>query len=122
MQSNRVDTRLEALLAAWCGGDAAALDALLEASYRTHFLPRAKSKLGRSGCRSLVQPSDLIHRAYLRLRRMAKPDFVNCDIFFAFVGEQMKLSLIDLNRGENAQKRGGGTTIVSLHLADEKEG
>jgi len=112
---------LESLLARWCGGDATALETLLEICYRSEFTTRANALLRKGNCRSLLEPGDLVHQVYLRLGRLTSPDFVNVDAFFGYVRKQMEQVLIDFKRAEKAKKRGGEATIVSLHIADREE-
>jgi RNA polymerase sigma-70 factor, ECF subfamily len=61
-----------------------------------------------------LQPTDLVHEAYLRL---LGPDAVACQDrphFFRLAASAMRRILVDHARGKNAEKRGGGAVRVPL--------
>lgn len=108
------------LLMRWSGGEAAAQDALWPLVYRD--LRRVAGQLmnGERGAHTL-QPTALVHEAYLRLidcRRLQYRDRVH---FYAIAARMMRRILVDHARARGARKRDGGERVVldiSSHLAD----
>ena len=64
-----------------------------------------------------LQPTALVHEAYLRLIRQDQPDFRSRSHFLAIASHIMRQILIDHARLRNAGKRGGGTPKYSLDEA-----
>lgn len=100
------------LLLAWREGDAQALERLMPLVYEElHEL--ARRQLGHERPDHSLQPTALLHEAYLRL--------VGADMqwdgrvhFFAVVARVMRHVLVDHARGRARDKRGGGLTLVTL--------
>lgn len=72
-----------------------------------------------------LQPTALVHEAYIRLVNWENVSWQNRAHFFAVAAEVMRKILVDHARRKNAQKRaGGGQKIVlneAIGFADEKE-
>jgi RNA polymerase sigma factor (TIGR02999 family) len=68
-----------------------------------------------------LQPTALVHEAYLRLAGGAELGWANRAHFFAAAARAMRQVLVDFARRKGADKRGGGLQRVSLHedLASE---
>jgi RNA polymerase sigma-70 factor, ECF subfamily len=64
-----------------------------------------------------LQPTALVHEAYLRLIKQDQPDFRSRAHFLASSSHIMRQILIDHARGRNAGKRGGGMPKYSLDEA-----
>lgn len=64
-----------------------------------------------------LQPTALIHEAYLRLVRQDHPSFDNRKKFFAFAARLMRQVLVDHARMTRAEKRGGAVVKVPLNEA-----
>jgi len=104
------------LLAAWGGGDQAALDELM---------PLVHAELRRLAARCLrredpghtLQASALVNEAYLRLVDVKKISWQNRAHFFAISGRLMRRILVDHARSRRYLKRGGGVQRVSLDEA-----
>jgi RNA polymerase sigma factor (TIGR02999 family) len=62
-----------------------------------------------------LQPTALVHEAYLRLVDESKSTFENKAHFMAVAAKVMRGILVDHARAQGAQKRGGGMTRVALH-------
>jgi len=62
-----------------------------------------------------LQPTALVHEAYLRLIDGDRVDLNGKTHFFALAASQMRRILADHARARNAAKRGGKTRRVSLH-------
>ena len=71
-----------------------------------------------------LQPTALVHEAYLRLAGGAELGWANRAHFFAAAARAMRQVLVDFARRKGADKRGGGLQRVSLHedLAPELPG
>jgi RNA polymerase sigma factor (TIGR02999 family) len=64
-----------------------------------------------------LQPTALVHEAYLRLTRMEQMDWQSRAHFFAVAAKLMRHILVDHARAHQANKRGQGWKIVGLDEA-----
>ena len=64
-----------------------------------------------------LQPTALVHEAYLRLRKQRNVNWSNEAQFLGVAARMMRRILVNHARDRAAHKRGGGTTHVSLDLA-----
>jgi RNA polymerase sigma factor (TIGR02999 family) len=62
-----------------------------------------------------LQPTALVHEAYIRLIDASRVDWQGKSHFFALAATQMRRILADHARARNATKRGEGARKVSLH-------
>ena len=102
-----------ALLQAWGDGDLAARDQLFPLVYGD-LRRRAAHYLRRERPGHTLQPTALVHEAYLRLagpKRMAWTDRAH---FLAVASQAMRRVLVDHARGKRAGKRWGLTVQVPL--------
>jgi RNA polymerase sigma factor (TIGR02999 family) len=100
------------LLLEWRKGDQAALDRLTPLVYdELHRL--AQHYMSRERPDHTLQPTALVHEAYLRLVDMDVPwqDRVH---FFAVAAQMMRRILVDYAKTRRAAKRGGGERQVPL--------
>lgn len=104
------------LLAQWRDGDRAALDAATHIVY-AELRRIADGYLKREHGAHTLQPTALIHEAYLQLVKEQGPGFENRRKFFAFAARIMRQILVDHARSAHAEKRGGGFAIVPLNEA-----
>ena len=65
-----------------------------------------------------LQPTALVHEAWLRLARENHNKFENRSHFFAAAAEAMRRILIEHARRKSAQRRGGGLERVELDQID----
>jgi RNA polymerase sigma factor (TIGR02999 family) len=65
-----------------------------------------------------LQPTALIHEAYLRLVDQKRPEWQSRSQFFRFAAHLMRQILVDHARACQAQKRGGDRQRVPLEEAD----
>jgi RNA polymerase sigma factor (TIGR02999 family) len=93
------------LLAAWKEGDKDALDALMQVVY-DELRRIATAHLRRERPGHTLQPTALIHEAYMRLMQGDKPHCSNRVHFFAVTARIMRRVLIDATRKHRAEKRG----------------
>lgn len=101
------------LLAQWTQGDRAALDAATRVVY-TELHKIAESYFRRERAQPTLQPTALIHEAYLRLAKEKHLSFENRRRFYAFAARLMRQVLVDHARSAAAEKRGGGAVKVPL--------
>lgn len=64
--------------------------------------------------RHTLQTTALVHEAYVRLVGLDRMTIHNRTHFFAMAARLMREILVDHARRKNAQKRGGGVTMVSV--------
>jgi RNA polymerase sigma factor (TIGR02999 family) len=106
-----------ALLRAWRAGDSAALDRLVPLVYGALRQLAAQRLRGGSGPATL-QPTALVHEAFLRLVR-GDIDWQSRAHFFAVASRTMRNVAIDHARRRQADKRGGDAVRVDLTSAGE---
>lgn len=70
--------------------------------------------LGGGGRGATLQPTAVVHEAYLKLRRAHDLDLSNRKQFFALAGKVMRQVLVDHARAGGRAKRGGGVETVTL--------
>ncbi len=87
-------------------GDARAADELLPLVYQ-ELRKLAAAKMGREAAAHTLQPTALVHEAWLRLGGDAQPGWQNRAHFFAAAAEAMRRILIDRARRRKAQRHGG---------------
>jgi RNA polymerase sigma-70 factor (ECF subfamily) len=78
---------------------------------------RAAVYLRREARDHSLQPTALVHEAYLRLTDMKEIDWQSRSHFFAVSATLMRRILVDHARARNAHKRGNGWDAVSLNDA-----
>jgi len=102
-------------------GDKAGLDQMLPVLYdELHRL--AEAYLRREDPGHTLQPTALVHEAYLRLIDQRRVDWRNRAQFLGVAAGIMRRILVDHARGRAAQKRGGGAEAVSLSLVEAPSG
>jgi RNA polymerase sigma factor (TIGR02999 family) len=105
---------ISALLAAWGRGDTAARDQLMPLVY-DELRRRARAQLRRENPGHTLQPTALVHEAFLRLAREDRVAWQNRAQFFAVAGQMMRRILVDHARANKTAKRSGQWSRVSLH-------
>src|SRR5262249_61749369 len=105
------------LLIKWRDGDQAALDELAPQVY-SELRRLASYYLRRERPGHTLQPSDLVHEAYLRLVNGKEIDWQNRAHFFGIAAVRMRQILVEHARSRHAAKRGGGEYRLSLSEAD----
>src|SRR5262249_22569330 len=102
------------LLHQWRSGDEAALAALTPIVYRElHRI--AEGHLAREWRNPSLQPTELIHEAYLRLIDQSQ-FFHNRAHLYGVAAHLMRLILVDHARSRAADKRGGGGEALPLSV------
>lgn len=110
-------TPITQLLQRWRAGDAAALDVLTPLVYG-ELRRVAGAYLRRERAGHGLQPTDLVHEAFVRLIRQETPDYRNRAHFLAIAAEHMRQILIDHARRRLRLKRGGGSIAVAIDPND----
>lgn len=110
------DGEVTALLNAWAEGDRAVGDELMPLIYGDLRQMAVRSLHGERAGHTL-QPTALIHEAYLRLFEGKAPHWKNRSQFFAAAAKVMRRVLVDHARARNRHKRGGGAVDLTLEEA-----
>lgn len=93
--------------------DKAALDALLPAAYaELRALASRYLRSERPG--HTLQPTALVHEAYMRLSEQRQVDWRDRAQFFGIAAQMMRRILLNYAEAKNAAKRGGELTRVTL--------
>jgi RNA polymerase sigma factor (TIGR02999 family) len=104
------------LLAAWNGGDASVSDRLLSLVY-ADLRRQAEAAMRRENEGHTLQPTALVHEAYLRLVDQ-RVHWRNRGQFFGIAAQVMRRILIDHARERQAEKRGAGAHPITLSAVD----
>jgi RNA polymerase sigma factor (TIGR02999 family) len=104
------------LLRRWSDGDSSALDEITPIVYRELRL-LADGYLRHERAGHTLQPTELIHEAYLRLVDQ-KQKFESRRQFYGVAAHLMRMILVDHARARNRVKRGGGAERVALEDAN----
>ncbi len=106
------------LLARWNRGDARALDDLMPIVYAelrriaAHYMKMERAD-------HTLQPTALVHEAFLRLAGVRQPDFHDRAHFYGVAAQAMRRILVDQVRHRRARKRGQGTVTLDLEQAQK---
>ena len=106
------------LLIKWSEGDQGALDELMPLVY-DELRRLAQSYLRRERPGHTLQPTALVHEAYLRLIDQQHASWQNRTHFFGIAAQMMRRILVDHARLRQAGKRGDGAYQLSLDQAEE---
>jgi len=109
---------LTALLSEWGRGNSNALNELLPLVY-TELRRIAAGQLRRERVGHTLQPTALVHEAYLRLIDQRHADWRNRAHFFGVAAEVMRRVLVDHARRHVAAKRGDGVLSVAIEKASD---
>ena len=101
------------LLTAAEQGDPKAADELLDLVYQ-ELRRLAASKMAQEAPGQTLQPTALVHEAWLRLVASQNQKFENRAHFFSAAAEAMRRILIDRARHKLTQRHGGGCQRVAL--------
>src|SRR5215813_1185812 len=107
---------ITAQLIAWSNGDQAALEKLMPAVYQELRRMADHYLRGEQPGHSL-QPTALVHEAYLRLIDQTRVEWQNRAHFFGVAAEMMRRILVDYAKSQKAEKRGGAAEKLSLDEA-----
>lgn len=110
-----VQTEVTRLLRAWGGGDVEARDRVFAAVYG-ELRRLAASYLRRERSGHSLQPTTLVHEAFLKLAG-ARADWQDRAHFFGVAARAMRRILVDHARRRRAGKRGRGAVQITLDEA-----
>src|SRR5262249_22355111 len=109
---------VQSILIAMEEGDATAADELFPLVY-DELRRLAASKMASEAAGHTLQPTALVHEAWLRLIGRRNPTFANRTHLFAAASEAMRRILIDRARRKRALRHGGCQQRVELAEGDE---
>jgi RNA polymerase sigma factor (TIGR02999 family) len=112
-ETGRAKADVSALLRAWGQGQLEARDRLMQVVYR-ELRRRAAAYLRRERPGHTLQPTALVHEAYLRLVDQNAAVWQNQAQFFAVASQMMRRILVDAARARKAAKRSGQWARVTL--------
>ena len=104
------------LLRAWGDGDLEARDRLLPLVYQ-ELRRRAAAHMRRERRDHSLQPTDLVHEAFLRLAGQDRMSWRNRGQFYGIATQMMRRILVDRARARRRSKRDGAWARVTLHDA-----
>jgi RNA polymerase sigma factor (TIGR02999 family) len=105
--------KVTALLHAWTAGDLGARDRLMSVVYRD-LHKRAAAYLRRERVGHTLQPTALVHEAYLRLVDQRRVVWQNRGQFFGVAAQLMRRILVDRARARKMAKRSGQWARVTV--------
>ena len=106
------------MLIAWGSGDSSAASPLLALIY-ADLHRQAEIAMRREDEGHTLQPTALVHEAYLRLVDQ-RVSWSSRSHFFGVAAQVMRRILVDKARERHAEKRGAGTRHVTLGAADSE--
>ena len=109
----RVDGDVTTLLKAWGTGDQAALQDLMPLMY-LELRRMARRFMRAESSEHSLQPTALVHEAYLRLIDVARASCEDRTHFVALAAALMRRILVDHARSRNRFKRGGKVSRIPL--------
>ncbi|HZU45397.1 MAG TPA: ECF-type sigma factor [Terriglobales bacterium] len=101
------------LLLEWGKGDRAALEAALPLVYQ-QLRQLARHQLRQQRPNHTLQPTALVHEAFLKLNQEKSLVVENRTHFLGIAAQLMRWILVDYERNRRAAKRGAGVTRLSL--------
>jgi len=110
------------LLVRWSQGDYSALEQLTPIIY-DDLLRLARAQLRREYGKHTLEPTALVHEAYLRLADQTQLHAKNRAHFYAIAANTMRRVLIEHARKRMAQKRGGGVRVTlqpGMDIAEQR--
>src|SRR6476660_5236751 len=109
-------TQVTRLLLDLKNGDPAAVDRLMPIVY-DELRRRAAHYMRDERAAATLQPTALVHEAYLRLVAQKMPDWESRSHFFGVAAQLMRQILVDHARKHKSQKRGAGAAKMPLEDA-----
>ena len=114
--SERADTEVTGLLRAWRNGDDGAGERLLEHVYgELRRIAAAQFRAERDD--HTLQPTAVVHEAYVRLLGQRRLDWRDRAHFFGLAAAMMRRVLVDHARARATAKRSGGAAVVTTLAA-----
>ncbi len=108
--------QITALLDAWSAGDRQALDRLMPL-VMGDLRALARAYMARESPGHTLEPTGLVHEAYLKIAGRRDPGLHSRVQFFAVLAKTMRRILVDHARRKRRQRHGGDTPGVPLEEA-----
>lgn len=99
------------------GGDAAAMSTLYSELY-PEIKRVARARLAQAGGVTGLNATALVHEGFMRMAERKGLQGETRVQFFAYVGKVLRSIVIDFVRARDAEKRGGGITLLTMSHAD----
>jgi len=112
---DRSSSDVTTLLKDWCGGSQDALDRLIPLVY-TELHTLASRYLARERRQATLQPTALVHEAYVRLSGQRSVEWQHRAHFFGIAAHMMRRILVDRARHDHRRKRGGD--VQKVHITE----
>lgn len=94
--------------------DSDALSRLFSAVYDDlHRMARAK--VAHNSPMTMLDPTSLVHEAYLRFHQAGRIDLENRGRFMAYAAQVLRAIIVDMARRRSAERRGGDVAHVTLN-------
>jgi RNA polymerase sigma-70 factor (ECF subfamily) len=111
--NDAVQEQVTEILHDWSGGDAGAAERLMPLVY-DELRRQARNYLFRERGSHTLQPTALVHEAFLRLVDQTRVDWKNRSHFYGMAATMMRRVLVDHARARSAGKRGDGGVHLSV--------
>lgn len=108
-----VSTEITRILHDWNGGDAEAGERLLPFVYQ-ELKRQARFLMSRERSDHTLQPTALVHEAFLKLSNLSEIKWNDRRHFYRFTAHVMRQILVDYARQHAAEKRGNNTIHFSV--------
>ena len=115
--SGELQHEVTRILHDWSGGDPAAPERLMPLVY-DELRRLARTFLARERGGHTLQPTALVHEAYVRLVDQTRVNWQNRAHFYGIASSMMRRVLIDHARAHVAEKRGGAAVRLSIDDVD----
>jgi len=112
LSGNATSINVTALLAEWSKGNRAAFDTLMPFVY-AELRRRAASYMRKENAGHTLQPTGLVHEAYLRMVDQNHADWQNRAHFLAVASQILRRILVDHARSKQRLKRGADPLRVT---------
>lgn len=99
------------------GGDSAAMSTLYAELY-PEIKRVARARLAQAGGVTGLNATALVHEGFMRMAERKGLQGETRVQFFAYVGKVLRSIVIDFVRERDAEKRGGGMTLLTMSAAD----
>lgn len=116
MSDDAVSPDITLILSEWSAGHADAAERLMPLVYQ-ELRRLARQHLQRERADHTLQPTALVHEAYLRLVDQSRVSWQNRAQFFGVAAQLMRRILVDHARAHGAEKRGGNAEYIVLDEA-----
>ncbi|MDQ6785486.1 MAG: sigma-70 family RNA polymerase sigma factor [Acidobacteriota bacterium] len=111
--SDKAESEVTKILQEWRGGDTSAAERLFPLVYE-ELRRQARRHLSLERSDHTLQPTALVHEAYLKMIDQTILSVENRTHFFGIASRIMRQILVDYARQHNAEKRGGSAQRFSI--------